>query len=104
MKLLLAVALLSSGCATMGASASSATLLFPGQAQMWLPGGIVQIDRQPNPPANRTVAVAPGRRTVTYHCPDVVTVDGPPTITATFEAGKTYELVCTGAKATIRAK
>jgi ABC-type Fe3+-hydroxamate transport system substrate-binding protein len=97
----LAFALFLSGCATTGSS-TSATLLFTGQDRMGLPGGIVQIDSRPNPPEKRVLEVAPGRRTVTYHCPDVVTVDSPPKITATFEAGRTYELVCTGTEAVIR--
>jgi hypothetical protein len=101
MKRSLAFALFLAGCATTDSS-TSATLLFTGQDKMGLPGGIVQIDSRPNPPENRVVVVAPGRRTVTYHCPDVVTVDSRPTITATFEAGRTYELVCTGIEAAIR--
>jgi hypothetical protein len=104
MKSLLAIAcVLLSGCASISGPTQDATLVFARtSSNRSFPGGIEQIDGVANATGNRTVSVTPGRRTVTYLCPDVLVMDSHPTVEAIFEAGKVYELVCTGTLAEIR--
>ena len=52
------------------------------------------MDGRPVPETPAVIRLAPGRRTIGYWCPDTITVDGPPTVTATFEPGKVYVLHC----------
>lgn len=93
-----------SGCSTMltpvrstpGESYASLTLvtLQPPAEPKW-PYGLIAIDSHRLDPDQKLQAyVAQGRRTVSYACPDVITMDGPARLTYEFVAGATYELVC----------
>ena len=52
--------------------------------------------------ARPTVYLAKGRRVVWYGCPGFVYTDSGPSISHHFQAGESYELVCTGGLAFIR--
>ena len=59
--------------------------------------GIVHIDNHniPKGPV-RSIYVVPGRRTIGYRCPGTIVMDGPPTLSGTFEGGTAYVLDCAG--------
>lgn len=68
------------------------------------PGRVFSVDGERVAAMQRQFRVAPGRRRIAYQCPNTLSVDGPPVVVAEFAAGKTYDLVCTGAQATVRAR
>lgn len=84
------------GCAAHSARGQpKATLAFakPGTTKGFL-GSFRTLDGRSVPDTPAVISLAPGRRTVGYWCPDTITMDGPPTVTATFEPGKAYVLHC----------
>jgi hypothetical protein len=42
----------------------------------------------------QSIFVAPGKRTIGYICPGWLSMDGPPTLSHVFEAGRRYEINC----------
>lgn len=85
-------------CATTNSNLSvdnSAELSFAKQPSPGgLPGRFTQIDTQELRSVGASVRVPAGRHTVTYTCPDTVTLDAYPVVTAKFVAGKRYALSC----------
>ena len=85
-------------CATTYSNLSvdnSAELSFAKQPSPGgLPGRFAQIDTQKLGGVSSSVRVPAGRHTVTYTCPDTVTLDAYPTVTAKFVAGRRYALSC----------
>ena len=51
-----------------------------------------------------TISVEPGSRVIGYNCPDTITMDGPPTVSAELLPGKTYVLQCDANSAKITEK
>lgn len=64
----------------------------------WPPGGMQgsfrTLDGKAIPSTPATLEVHAGKRMIGYWCPDTITMDAPPTVTATFETGKSYVLHC----------
>lgn len=60
--------------------------------------GVVDVDDRdiPGGPV-RSIHVAPGARSIGYRCPGSIILDGPPKLSAEFEADTAYVLDCTGA-------
>ena len=50
------------------------------------------------------IDVKPGSRVIGYICPDTITLDGPPTVSAEFLPGKSYLLECDAHSAKITEK
>ena len=88
-----------SGCAVRGghSSATPATLSFAKSAtSSEFVGSFRTLDSAPIPSTPLVIELSPGRHTVGYWCPDHIVMDGPPTVIATFEPGKSYVLHCQG--------
>jgi len=88
-----------SGCAVGGGHSSEipATLYFAKSATgSDFVGSFRTLDGDPIPSAPLVIDLSPGRHTVGYWCPDHIVMDGPPTVVATFEPGKSYVLHCQG--------
>lgn len=91
--------LLTAGCAV-GVRRSAdmpATLSFAkvGTTPGFL-GSFRTLDGRPIPGTPLVVELAPGFHRVGYWCPDHLVLDGPPTVAATFKAGRSYVLHCKG--------
>lgn len=97
-----AVALASAGlaaCSTgpISAHIPAARLSFAAQGTVeGFLGSFRTLDGKDVEGAPALVELPPGRHTVGYWCPNHIVLDGPPTVTATFEAGKEYVLHCQG--------
>lgn len=57
-------------------------------------GSFRTLDGKPIDGTQVTLELSAGRHTIGYWCPDHLVMDGPPTVSATFEAGKSYVLHC----------
>lgn len=75
--------------------APAARLSFAAEATVaGFPGGFKTLDARPIAGSPLSLELPPGRHTVGYVCPNHIVLDGPPTVTATFEPGKAYVLHC----------
>jgi hypothetical protein len=66
------------------------------------PGEIVSVDGNRTPDRPTSVIYVAGRRAITYRCPGIKTDRAPASIQLDLKGGMVYELVCHGAKATVR--
>lgn len=96
-----------SGCSSSAThGAHWATLHFEPATETvrGFPGRVFSIDGRRVEAAQKVFPVAPGRRKIAYQCPNTISVDGPPVLVGEFVGGKTYDLICTGALAAVRAR
>ena len=88
---------LSAGCATRSAptSAEPARLSFATQGTVkGFPGSFRTLDGKPIKDTPAAIEISAGRHTIGYWCPNHLVLDGPPSISATFKAGRNYVLHC----------
>ncbi|MBT2748606.1 MULTISPECIES: hypothetical protein [unclassified Lysobacter] len=98
--------LMTTGCSSLVATAPS-----PGYASLEfadvrdgkdsMSGTFQSVGGLEIPTTSSTIYVKAGWRRIGYTCPDHLTVDGPPTTTAVFEAGASYQLKCIASEAVI---
>lgn len=109
MKWICAVAiglLATTGCSSLVADAPS-----PGYASLEfaeartgkdsIPGTFHSVGGLDIPTTSSAIYVKAGWRRIGYTCPDHLTMGGPPTTTAVFEAGASYRLKCVASEAVI---
>jgi hypothetical protein len=94
-----ALFVLATGCAmnSPGPDEKPARLSFAivGTVQGF-PGSFRTLDGRPIDGTPTTIELPPGHHTVGYWCPNHLVMDGPPTVSATFEADRIYVLHCQG--------
>lgn len=66
-----------------------------------IPGTFHSVGGLDIPTTSSAIYVKAGWRRIGYTCPDHLTMDGPPTTTAVFEAGASYRLKCVASEAVI---
>ena len=98
--------LATTGCSSLVADAPS-----PGYASLEfadartgkdsIPGTFHSVGGLDIPTTSSAIYVKAGWRRIGYTCPDHLTLDGPPTTTAVFEAGASYRLKCVASEAVI---
>ena len=59
-----------------------------------LPGSFRSVDGKALQGNPETITVEPGSRVIGYTCPNFITMDGPPTVSAEILPGKHYVLAC----------
>ncbi len=86
------------GCASVPAELTqhnSAHLVFANQAAAsGIPGWFSAIDGRQISGTPTAIRVPPGTHTISYSCPDHITLDQHPTVRGTFRAGAEYALEC----------
>ncbi len=83
-------------CSTVPAEFSApAELAFADTgAATGMPGSILAIDGKALPGRPSSAQVPAGRRTISFWCPNTVTLDTPPQVTGQFTSGTSYVLSC----------
>lgn len=90
---------LAAGCATNNARPDEkpARLSFATIGTVeGFPGSFRTLDGKPIEDTPTTIELPPGQHTIGYWCPNHLVMDGPPTVSAKFEAGRSYVLHCQG--------
>lgn len=83
------------GCASATLPAAPAALLsFADPESPYGAAQFLTLDGEPVSGTPNEMSVPPGEREIGYSCAGTITMDGPTTVTATFESGKAYHLHC----------
>ena len=94
----LAAAVPLTACMTAGPALgtdNSAELSFAKQPSPGgMPGYFSALDGKELPNSDTSIRMPAGKHTISYSCPDTITLDTHPTVRATFAAGRSYVLTC----------
>lgn len=83
------------GCASTTLPAPPAAVLsFADPESPYAAAEFLTLDGEPVPGTPTEMSIPPGEREIGYSCAGIITMDGPTTVTARFESGKTYHLHC----------